>query len=59
MKTIEAIKHKDVKGKELLYLKIKNGEHEVLVNVGTKTYEAVKALDNVQELPLKTENKRK
>lgn len=50
MTTVTAITHKDVKGKELLYLKIQNGEHNVLVNVGKKTYDSVKALDAVQEL---------
>lgn len=49
---IEAIQHADVKGKILNYIKITNGEHNVLINVGEKTYKSVKELAKVQELPL-------
>lgn len=47
-----AITHKDVKGKELYYLKVSNGSNEVLVNVGKSTYDKVRELDKQQELPL-------
>lgn len=58
MKQVEAIQHKDVKGKTLYYIRIKKGEQEVLINVGEKTYKGVVELDN-QEIPLqepKTDN---
>lgn len=54
MATVKAISHKDVRGKELFYLDIHEGEHTVLVNVGEGTYKKVKELENVLTLPLDT-----
>lgn len=40
---VEAIKHKDVRGKEMLYLKLTNEatQKEVVINIGQKTFDAV------------------
>ena len=46
----EAIKTQDVRGKELFYIKCSNGEHNYFINVGKKTHDEVKALENVQDI---------
>lgn len=46
----EAIKTQDVRGKELFYIKCSNGEHNYFINVGKKTHDEVKALENVQNI---------
>ena len=46
---VEAIKWTDVRGKEMYYLKIKKNEKEVLINIGEKTYNNVKDLENERE----------
>lgn len=50
--TVVALAHKDVKGKELYYLKVVSGSQELIINVGQKTYETVKAMESQTELPL-------
>lgn len=35
------LKHTDVRGKELMYLKLENEGKEVLINIGVKSYEAI------------------
>lgn len=47
---ILTIKHKDVKGKELLYLKIKNEYGEVLLNIGQKSFDNISELLNKKEV---------
>lgn len=43
---VQAIKHKDVRGNELLYLKITVGENEILINIGKKTHDGINELLN-------------
>lgn len=48
--TITALRHKDVRGKELLYLIVKNKVGtEVIVNVGEKTFNGVENLVKEEE----------
>lgn len=42
----EAIEHTDVRGNVLKYLKITVGTKEVLINIGQKTFDSLKALTN-------------
>lgn len=48
----EAIKHTDVHGKELYYIKCSNHNGEHFINVGKKTYDSINNLNKQQELPL-------
>lgn len=41
---VEAISHKDVRGKELLYCKISYGKKEVLINIGASTFNTIRDL---------------
>ena len=42
--SVETLIYKDVRGKELMYIRIKKGFKETLINVGEKTYNQVKAV---------------
>lgn len=44
--TVESVKHADVRGNELLYLKIVKGNKELVINIGAKTFKALEELDN-------------
>lgn len=48
---VEPIKHKDVRGKELFYIKFstEDGSVEMLMNVGEKSHNAVMAIINVEK----------
>lgn len=50
---LTAIKHADVYGKELLYLKIETEKGTQMVNIGQKTFEAVQKLTTNEEKPKK------
>lgn len=39
-----AILHKDVRGKELMYLKLETDSGQVLINIGLRTFNDVKEL---------------
>lgn len=41
---IETLKHTDVRGKELKYLKVTNSNESYLINVGDKTFDEVSRL---------------
>ena len=58
MNTVTTIRHTDVRGKELFYLKAVNTVtgKEYLINVGKSTYEAVK---NLGESTITDENLKK
>lgn len=47
--TIQAIKHTDVRGKELLYLKLTANGNDVLVNIGKKTFDAVEDMQTIRK----------
>lgn len=46
---VEAIRHKDVLGKEQLYLKISTEKGDYVINVGKTTIERVEELTKVEE----------
>ena len=41
---IEALEHKDIKGKKTYYLKVWNEKKEYFINVGKTTFETVKEI---------------
>lgn len=45
---VEAIKLKDIRDKEQMYVVIQQGNKKVIINVGKKTYEAVHELTFAQ-----------
>lgn len=47
MLNVEAVRHFDVRGKELLYIKIE----DLVINVGEKTFKEVQKLTGVKEEP--------
>lgn len=47
--TIEVLKHKDVRGKELYYMNIKSGSKEYFMNVGKQTYDTVREMIETEE----------
>lgn len=56
MTTATAIQHADVNGRILFYLKLeKKGLEPVMVNIGEKTYNKVKALNETTQLELPIE----
>lgn len=54
--TATAFEHANVMGKKLQYLRITNGEKEVIINVGNKTYEGVKELEKEEIKEVENEN---
>lgn len=46
---VQAIKFADVRGNELLYLKLQANGKEVLVNIGQKTFDAVNKMAEPRE----------
>lgn len=62
MKNFEAIKWTDIKGHDLYYIKLTNGDKSHLINVGKKTFENVNEItkpSEQQQLPLKEEQPKK
>lgn len=47
---VKAVKHADIRGKELLYVVITRGEDQLIISVGEKTYQGVKALTEGKKL---------
>lgn len=58
---VETIRWKDIRGKELLYLKITHNGNEVLINVGEKTLKSVENLNTTthKTIPIMKNKKQK
>lgn len=51
----EAIKHTDVRGKILYYVKLESNGNEMLINIGEKSYHHIIKITNEEKI--KTEEK--
>lgn len=47
---VKAIRHKNVLGKELLYIVISKGNKEVMMNVGEKSFKGVEEMEKIAEI---------
>lgn len=56
---VQAVAHKDVRGKEQLYLKIHHAGNDVIINIGKGTFDAVTKLAEATVHPLPLEQKDK
>lgn len=54
---VQAIRHKDVRGKEMLYLKIIKDSREVIINVGQQTFNSIEGLE--KPIPTETQKAKK
>lgn len=46
---VEALEHTDVRGHKLYYIKMTAGKNEHLINIGEKTYNKVKELNEQEQ----------
>lgn len=48
--TVKAVEHTDIRGKKQKYITIGEANKLVIINVGQKTFDAVKALEAAQTI---------